>query len=249
MRAKDAIMVSEIAMHLDESYGLIADGVINRNVAETKKGWLDVKATAQKDIEAVRKLSDTTEEKALAEDFAKKYKEYLNHFETETLPILEKENSIAKRAQDALSVKDIQLRVEGVYPVAADAILNRKFAETRRDLANIKVFAQKDIEVVKSLADTAQEKTLAEEFAAAYSTYLRTIEEKLLPALEKNTKVDEAIRDIDEKLDGLRDAVIAPLLKTNASISQETQDVLADEAMLRAIDEKMDNPPSCKRPT
>ncbi len=240
LRAKDAIMVSEITMHLDESYVVIADGVINRNVAETKKGWLEVKAIAQKDIEAIRKLSDTAEEKALAEDYAKNLKEYLNHFEMETLPILEKQDSVAKRAQDALSIKDIQLRVESVYPVAADAIINRNFSQTRKDVTNIQVFAQKDIEVVKNVADTAQEKTLAEEFAAAYSTYLRTIEDDLLPALEKNTKMDQSIRDLDEKIDGLRGAVIAPLVKTNASISKETENVLADEAMLRAIDEKID---------
>jgi methyl-accepting chemotaxis protein len=240
MRAKDALIVSEIAMHLDESYGVIADGVINRNVAETKKQWLEVKTIAQKDIEAIRKLSDNAEEKVLAEEFAKYYNEYLNYFEVETLPILEKADSVAKRTQDALSVKDIQLRVEGVYPVAADAIINRNFAEARKDLANIKTLAEKDIEVVKNLADNTQEKALADEFAKAYNTYLGTIENKLLPALENSTIVDQTIRDLDEQIDGLRDAVIAPLLKTNASISKETEAVLADEAKIREIDGKMD---------
>lgn len=240
MRAKDALIVSEIAMHLDESYGVIADGVINRNVAETKKQWLEVKTIAQQDIETVRKLSDNTEEKALAEEFAKYYNEYLNHFEVETLPILEKADSVAKRTQDALSVKDIQLRVEGVYPVAADAIINRKFTETRKDLANMKAIAEKDIEVVKGLADTAQEQALSQEFAKAYNIYLSTIEDKLLPAVENSTIVDQTIRDLDEQIDGLRDAVIAPLLKTNASISKETEAVLADEAMIREIDGNTD---------
>ena len=239
-RAKDALTVTRIDMHMDAAYAAMADGMINRNIPETKKNWLDVKAEAQKDIETIRQLADTTEEKALAEEFVKNFNEYLGHFETETIPILEKEESVAKRTQDALVVKDIHLRVEAIYPVAADAIINRNLAETTKDLADIRTFARKDMEVVASLADTEKEKTLAEQFAVAYNNYLDTIENQLLPALAQTNEVDQTIRNLDEKIDGLRDALIAPLEKISASITEETQAVIADEAMIREIDGKID---------
>jgi methyl-accepting chemotaxis protein len=239
-RAKNALDISVIAMHLDEVYGVMTDGIINRNVAEMKKNWLEIKAVVQKDIETVRKLSDTAEEKALTEDLAKNYKEYLDHFEKGVIPILEKEESMEKRNEAALTIMDIELRVEGIYPVAADAIINRNLAKTRQDLVEIKTIAQKDIEVVKSLADTDQEKAMAEEFAVAFNNYLGTIEDKLLPALANTTDVDQTIRDLDGKIDVLRDAVITPLHKISASIKEETQAVLADEEMIRSIDAKID---------
>ncbi|SHO43454.1 HAMP domain-containing methyl-accepting chemotaxis protein [Desulfopila aestuarii] len=239
-RGKDALDVSKIDMRMDAAYAVMADGMINRNIPDTKKNWQEIRALAEKDIAAIRRLSDTPEEKALAEDFVKNFNAYLDHFETETLPILEKEESFAKRANDALIVKDIELRVEGVYPVAADAIINRNLGETRKNMAEIHIRAKKDIETIAGLSDTDEEKVIAGEFATAYNTYLVTIEQELISALEMTSDVDQTIRDLDEEIDGLRDAVIAPLQKISASIGAETQAVLADEEMIRVIDAKID---------
>ncbi|OGR19426.1 MAG: hypothetical protein A2X81_13295 [Desulfobacterales bacterium GWB2_56_26] len=237
-RAKDALSVALIETHMNSAYTVMADGMINRNVPETKKDWLEIKALAQEDIETIRRLSDTAEEKALAEEFVKNLDEYLGHFEKETIPILEKEESVAQKTQNALIIKDIQLRVEGIYPVAADAIINRNLAETRKDLAEIKNFAKKDMEVVAGLATT--DKAMADQFAAAYNNYLGTIEDALLPALEETTDVNQTIRDLDGKIDALRDQVIAPLVSINTSITKETQVVLANEGLIRTIDGKID---------
>ena len=38
-RAADALEISLIEMRLDESYSVIADGIINRNMDETHKNW------------------------------------------------------------------------------------------------------------------------------------------------------------------------------------------------------------------
>ena len=49
----------------------------------------------------------------------------------------ELQHARAGRANDTLEIGDITQRVEGVYPVIADAIINRDLAETQKDFAVI----------------------------------------------------------------------------------------------------------------
>jgi len=238
-RASDALEVTNIDMAIDESYAVMADGIINRNVAETKENWREVRATAEKNIARVKELVDTAEERALAEEFGKNLNAYLGLFENKLLPIIEKEESLEKRVKDALAIMAIELRVEGVYPVAADAIINRNLDETRDDLDAIRDSAQKDIATVREKADTEDEKNKADDFASAYNEYLDTIEDELLPLLVKNATTKE-IRKIDGMLDTLRDDTIEPLESISHSLKVEMDEILADEATIREVDGELD---------
>ena len=94
--------------------------------------------------------------------------------------------------------------------------------------------------MVMELVDTAQEEMNANEFSTNYTEYLDIIEDELLPLLARTNGVNQAVRDLDEKIDNLRDATISPLGKISDSLQEETDEVLADEKALKDLDEKMD---------
>ncbi len=134
-RAGDALKVNQVLERVGQVYPVIADGVINRNIDETLKDFALIKEQAQKDIKLVNGLVDTDAEKALAKDFETGYRDYIALFETEMQPILEKGESIEQRMKDSMEIMKIAMRVQGVYTVMADAIINRNLDETKADWA------------------------------------------------------------------------------------------------------------------
>lgn len=184
-RAEDALHVEEIASDVQGVYAVIGDAVINRNLKETQKNFSEVKDRSIKEIELVRQLVDTDAERAMAETFAKSYRKYLDIFESGMLPILQKEESVADRATDALHVKDIMIRLGEVYAIAADGIINQNLTEFRDNFSKVKVLSAKDIGTVHKLVDTDAERTIAAAFERQLTAYLDIIERKLAPALQR----------------------------------------------------------------
>ena len=78
-------------------------------------------------------LVNTDEGRALAEEFENEYVNYINVYKDKLFPILEKKESIEARLRSALEIKDIAQRVNSVYMVIADAIINRDIDETRNN--------------------------------------------------------------------------------------------------------------------
>ena len=70
-------------------YQVIADSVINRDLAESKKDWAEVKAMSLKQIAEVEKFADTAEEKQLAEKAKVALLVYVDLYEKQMLPLLE----------------------------------------------------------------------------------------------------------------------------------------------------------------
>ncbi|MDO8294233.1 MAG: HAMP domain-containing protein, partial [Gallionella sp.] len=70
-------------------YQVIADSVINRNLAESKKDWTEVKARSLEQIAEVEKFADTAEEKQLAEKAKVALLAYVDLYEKQMLPLLE----------------------------------------------------------------------------------------------------------------------------------------------------------------
>ncbi len=240
-RAKDALAVNEVLTRVSEVYPVIADAMINRNIEETRKGFADIKKQASKDIKQVQDLVDTDAEKALASDFAAGYQGYLNIFETQMQPILEKGESLEERMKASLVIMQIAMRVEGVYTVMADAIINRNMAETKANWAKLKEPVAKDIAAVHNLVDTDAERALASEFEKNYRSYLGLFENKLLPVLEKNqadTMLE--VRKLDGELDEIRTAALSDLAAITGSLEKETHEIMSDEQKLRELDGKID---------
>ncbi len=137
----------------------------------------------------------------------------------------------AKRTEDALAIKDITNQVEEVYAVIADAIINRDLNATRKNFAELKTNADRDIQLVLKLVDTAEEQALTEIFSTQYHNYLDVFEKQMLPILEKSPdpKIamapadEQKIRELDGVIDALREATKTPLAKINTSLTQETR--------------------------
>jgi methyl-accepting chemotaxis protein len=194
-RTHDSLDIDEIALHAEEIYAVIADAVINRNVTETKEEFAKVKAQAEKDIKTVHSLVDHPEEVAMANEYETAMRQYMGLFESQLFPIVEKGASIEARMRDSLAIGAISLRLEQVYAVMADAMINRDLEATKKEWAVIKEQAEKDIAEVGKLVDTDAERAKAAEFGTHYRKYLELFETKTLPILAKGESVEGRMRD------------------------------------------------------
>ncbi|MCE1187647.1 MAG: methyl-accepting chemotaxis protein [Ignavibacteria bacterium] len=133
------------------------------------------------------------------------------------------QNEGANRTLDATSLNRVEADVLGIYPIVADGIINRNFSKTQSDFEQAKNKAKTNIEIVKALSDTPEEKEYFEAFSANLNLYIANIEKKLLPELSKGNLADfTALQSIDDELDKYREATIAPLAKIVASLEKES---------------------------
>ncbi|MFH1135881.1 MAG: methyl-accepting chemotaxis protein [Pseudomonadota bacterium] len=240
-RAEDMTAVFGVMDRLDAVYPLVADAQINRDIEQVKKDFTAARAVAKKDIVLVGQLVDTAVERALAKDFEEGYLAFLNHFEEKMLPILEKGESVEQRLKDSLAIKDIAMRVDRVYTIIADAVINRDLEASRREFERIKTEAARDMDMVRSLADTDEEKAAAGKVVQNYELYLGLFEQRLLPLLAQGEGADVMlIRNLDEQIDQARKDTIGPLEAVNLSLEKEALAVTEDEALLRRLDGEID---------
>ena len=238
--SRDSLDMYEIMSRFDYIYTEIADAIINRDLSKTRKYLEHLREDAQMDIDSVNNIADTSEKTTLAKEFAAEYFNYIDVFENELFPILEKEESLEARLKDALEIKDIALRVNEVYTVIADAIVNRNLAMSKKVFDGIKVEAQDDIKRVYELAGTDTEKAAAERFASSYKEYLDQFDNKLLPVLSKGESASwSKIREVDEDVLFSRENTLADLSDINRSLQQRAHDVTEDEKKIREIDDKL----------
>lgn len=90
-RARDAVEINDVKIRVGEFYTVIADAVINRDLAQSGRDFQQIKETASKDMVTIRELADTAAERASAEEFVSRYNQYLALFETKMLPMLERD--------------------------------------------------------------------------------------------------------------------------------------------------------------
>jgi methyl-accepting chemotaxis protein len=240
-RTEDALELGEIEANVTGVYAIVADSIINRNLAEFKADFADAKTRAPADIKRVGELVDTEAEEVMAADFGEGLNQYIALVDDRLTPILEKEESLKQRAEDSMAIMDMEIRIGDVYAVMADGIINQDIAETRTDFASAKQIAQADIALALDLSDTDAEVRLAESFGQAYQEYLSAFETQVLPLLESGNPDMASLRVLDGLLDSLRDAAIGDLEAISASLEDETNDVLADEAEIRVIDGEIDD--------
>ncbi len=118
----------------------------------------------------------------------------------------------------------ILLDVAEVYAVVADAEINHDLKQTKIDLNEVKIKMNENIKLVTEIANTDQEKKWAEEFKTNYMNYVGTFENEMLPELEKSDVLTSVIRNLDGKVDGLRDETLKPLKEFSASMNKESVD-------------------------
>lgn len=194
-RADDTIKIKNIIIRINEVYEVIADAVINRDIEKMHEDYKQVKSIMEQDIAMVKKLVDTDEEKAWADSFGHKYEDYLARFEDKMIPIMEKGDLTEKRFKDLIQIYNIGRRVDAVYGIMADAVINRNLEQTKEDFEKIKLNSKKDIIIVQKLVDTEEEEAWADIFAIKYNNYLKLFEQKMLPILEKGESADRRFKD------------------------------------------------------
>ncbi|MFZ5571188.1 MAG: methyl-accepting chemotaxis protein [Thermodesulfobacteriota bacterium] len=118
-RSRDSLHIGEIVSQVNGVYSVIADAVINRNLEESRKAFSQIKAQAEKDLETIDDLADTSQEKKWAGEFATEYENYLRIFEKEMLPLLEK-----GAAEDERRIRELDETVDTAKE-ASIALLNK----------------------------------------------------------------------------------------------------------------------------
>ncbi|MBN2657003.1 MAG: HAMP domain-containing protein [Spirochaetales bacterium] len=99
------------------------------------------------------------------------------------------------RALDAVEIQTIANRVDAVYAVIADSIINRNLEESRNDFAEVKKSAAADMMTVRDLVDTEREEAWADEFEKGFTNYLALFENRVLPILAKEESIEERMTD------------------------------------------------------
>jgi len=240
-RAEDAMTIGGVDSRLEASYAVMADAIINRDMEQSKKDFAGLKEQAEKDIAATLELADTPEEKAAAEKFGVLYRQYLDVFEKNTLPLLLKEESVEERMRAALTVKDISNRLDGLYSIAAGAVIKRDAARGEEFVKKAQAQADKDIETVRKIVDTDEERAKAEEFAASYQTYLELFADRMLPLLRMLGQDGAGgVVELDGMIGQAREAATAPLAAIIASLEAEAETAARDEASIREFDGQAD---------
>ncbi|MEW6264973.1 MAG: methyl-accepting chemotaxis protein [Thermodesulfobacteriota bacterium] len=241
-RMEDATAIYGVMDDLDEIYPMVADAIINRELDQTRKELAENKKKVKENVTKVNALADTAQEKNFAREFSSGYVGYIDFFENRMLPLLEGGKvALEKRLREALLIKDIALHVEAVYTVIADAVINRDLESSRKEFERIKAQTLKDVQDVKGLVDTAEEKAAAEKFEAVYLNYLGLFDQKMLPLLSQGDKADwSEIRQLDGEIDSLRRAAVQLLGQINKSLENEALAANENEKKIRELDGQID---------
>lgn len=136
----------------------------------------------------------------------------------------------AGRSKDALQLAAIQTEVAKIYTIVGDAVINRNLSEARSEVDAIAKGTAARVETVRKLADTAEEKRLAEEFAVSYGKYVDLVNHQLLPLLTRNSDT-ASVRRLDDEVDKVRAASLTALTSlVNLLVEENTAaDQLYDE--------------------
>ncbi len=115
-RTADVLEIKDIAYRVGDAYTVMADAVINRDLNATHKALAELKQSADQDIRKVLELVDTAEEQALATVFSNQYRNYLDLFEKQMVPILEKSSAQhgAVAAADEQKIRELDGEIDAL---------------------------------------------------------------------------------------------------------------------------------------
>ncbi len=129
----------------------------------------------------------------------------------------------AVRAKNALEIAEAEKTIGEVYGIVADAMINRSTRDARSDFAKLEAELQQRVKRVRELADTPEDKRLADDFNARYDLYIGKFKNDLMPYLESGQAVEQAkIDGYDDEIDRLRDACLVPLAQLTDALKKES---------------------------
>lgn len=123
-RSAEAMEVKGTKEHLDEIYSLVADSIINKDLKQTRTELDKVKAQTQEQIAGLRKAVDTAEERAWIETFAADLRQYIDVFEGELLPLLEKSAAGNAVINETNKIQEIDEKIDKIRSQAGEVLIN-----------------------------------------------------------------------------------------------------------------------------
>ena len=105
------------------------------------------------------------------------------------------------RAQNASRAMEASRMGAQLYRIVADAVINRDLGAARQDFAAARTEAFGDMDELARIADTAAEKASVARARAGIEGIVALFETRLLPLLSDPAASNEAIRDVDGRID------------------------------------------------
>lgn len=134
------------------------------------------------------------------------------------------------RSHHAVEVNDIEQSVIGFYSVIADAIINRDIASAESSLSKVEKEINDNIKIVNEIVDTDEEREYAALFEKSYKKYYSLFKNELIPILKVTEGVTDEIKNMDERIDNIRDNTLNPLHKIVMFIDKENEETAANFA-------------------
>jgi|GEM_PF-955520 len=250
-RAHDAIVVKEIDMNLEASYAIIADAVINRNIKAAVKAFTHFKQVAEKDMETIRGIVETEEEKQWADDFFRQYRSYIAICDTQILPLLTEREDALKCAQDVIDVATLEQKMTDLSIMTSAAIITGDMEVATAKFPEMKEQIQALLSSLERVGQTqaSYERGLVEAVKQEYVRYISSIENKLLPALKSGSATMDALRPLEEELDIFLGRAIAPIRSVEQKIRETLKKSEDQEKLLGELNTALARQrAACKKP-
>jgi methyl-accepting chemotaxis protein len=134
-------------------------------------------------------------------------------------------------ARDATLLENSASLGARMYQVAADAVINRKLDETRKDWDDIKEKALKDTAHIDAMANTPEKKQSITHAQNQLNVFIDLFENQMLPLLANVNPDPMTIRNIDGKMDSVIAAFESDMKNLAESVNRESElgDVEFDE--------------------
>jgi methyl-accepting chemotaxis protein len=136
-RGEDSVQITDASFTGAELYQIIADSVINNNLAESANDWQAGKELASKQWQTIENIVDTDEEKRLIKAAEQAYDAFVTVYESDMLPLLHDKanNGSAITAVDDRLDANVQALADNLNKIKAS--LDKETQETQAKFASI----------------------------------------------------------------------------------------------------------------
>ncbi|WP_051261037.1 methyl-accepting chemotaxis protein [Desulfovibrio inopinatus] len=235
-RSDDALRITEVDMRVDEFGAFIANAMFRNKIDQTEQEFEELKENIRRDSALVASLVDTEEEVALSKQFGERYLAMATRFQNEILPLLKSRSVSSQHVRNTMQIFDIAMSVEGLFSILSDVAYRRDFTAARAELMKARDKFKDGGLAFQSIADTNEEKQLANRFTQSGTQAFELIYSKLLPEMEasgvassKNyAEVELAIHETMSALEAYRKSLV-----------DEAHEALAIDEQIQSQSQKM----------
>ncbi|GFO68217.1 hypothetical protein GMLC_17960 [Geomonas limicola] len=143
----------------------------------------------------------------------------------------------AKRSQECVDMKEASMGGMALYHIIADAIMERKLAETQKEWSERKTEVFKIFDLAVKVADTPEEKKQVAIAVGASKEMVNLFENKLLPALKTTNDLTPEIHQLHGLIDSEVSKVESAMDKVVVSMQKEMKE--SDELFDQTIQSVM----------